>query len=187
MREQIRPCCWGRGGFTLVELLTTMAVAAIIVAYAMPSFATLMQNNRLISQRDSLVGSLRYARSTALSQNVGTQLCPFSASGSTACGTNWAAGWIVVLNPAGGAATTPPLTLLQSVKTTPGGPAISSPTSAAAVSFDPRGLSTNAAQFVVCDSRGSSYAHSVQVFPTGFAEIGSTPGSAVWGGAIACP
>ena len=187
MPEQIRPCCWGRGGFTLIELLTTMAVAAIIVASAMPSFAALMQNTRLISQRDSLVSSLRYARSTALSQNVGTQLCPFSAAGSTTCGTNWAAGWIVVLNPAGGATSTPPLTLLQTVKTTSGRSAVSSPNSAGAVTFDPRGSATNAAQFVVCDSRGSSYAYSVQVYPTGFAEIGPTAGTAVWGGAIACP
>jgi len=187
MREGIRPRGWTAEGFTLVELLVTMAVAAIIVTWAMPSFATLMQNNRLTTRRDSFVGSLRYARSTALSQNVGTQLCPFSAAGSTACGANWGAGWIVVLNPNGSATTTPPLTLLQSVQTRSGGPAISSPTAAALVTFDPRGLATNAAQFAVCDGRGSSYAYSVQVYPTGFAEIGPIPGTAVWGGSIACP
>jgi type IV fimbrial biogenesis protein FimT len=174
-------------GFTLVELLITLVVAGIIIGSAMPSFASLLQNKRLLSQRDAFVAALRYARSTALSQNAATQVCPFSASGSTTCGTNWGAGWIVVLNPAGSATSTPPLTLLQSVQAAAAAPAVSSPSSAATVSFDPRGLATNAAQFVICDSRGSAYAYSVQIYPTGFSELGATAGNALWGGAIACP
>lgn len=174
-------------GVTLIELLVVLAIAGMLAAMVIPSYRVLVQNSQLQAQRDGLVSALRYARSTALNQNVATEVCPFGSASSTACGGNWANGWIVVLNPNGTPAT-PATALLQSVQNTMvNGPTISSPNGVASVGFSPVGLAPTPAEFVICDSRGGSFAYSVQVQSTGFVEVGTTQGVAVWGGAISCP
>ena len=167
-------------GFTLVELLVTVATVAIILALAAPSFRAMLQNNQLSAQVDGLTSALNYARNTALSQAVSVQVCPVGAANSSTCGASWAAGWIVVGDPAGTA------TLLQSRKTATGEPVLSS--TASSVVFDSRGLSTTPSSFKLCDSRGSAFARSVQVFATGFVQQGTTPGQVAWGTtALSCP
>ena len=49
-------------GFTLVELLVTLAVAAILLALATPSFADLLRANRLAAANNALVTALNVAR-----------------------------------------------------------------------------------------------------------------------------
>lgn len=173
-------------GFTLVELLVTMTVGAIMVGLAVPAFSTLLQNERLTAQKDAFVGALRFARSMALSRNAETEVCPLLSSGSTVCGSSWTNGWVVVLNPGGSATTVPPLTLLQSTRVAPSGPVVETSSSVTPITFDSRGLATSPAEFVICDSRGSSYADSVWIWATGFIETGSVPGTAAWGGATVC-
>ena len=167
-------------GFTLLELLITIAIAAIVLALAAPSFSAMLMNNKLTAQSGGLNAALNYARNTALSQNINVQICPVGALNSTTCGTNWASGWMVVRDPTG----TP--TLLQSRQTPAGNPVLSS--TAASVTFDPRGLSTTQSSFKFCDRRGAASARSVQVFATGFVQAGTTPGQVAYGtAALVCP
>lgn len=166
-------------GFTLVELLVTIAIAAIFMSLAAPSFQTMLLNNRMAAQTDELTNTLNFARNTALSQSVSVQVCPLGATNSTTCGTDWGLGWIVVSDPSG----TPVLS--QSKRSKTGGPAVSA---TANVTFDARGLSTTQSNFSICDSRGTSFGRSVQVIATGFVQVGDTPGTAVWGlPALSCP
>ena len=174
-------------GFSLIELMVVLTVVGILAVLAVPGYRTMVQNSQLQAQRDGLVSALRYARSSALNQNVSTEVCPFGSPSSTGCGGSWANGWIVVLNPNGNPAT-PATALLQSIPNTMvNGPSISSPNGVAAIEFSPVGLVLTPAEFVICDSRGGNYAYSVQVQSTGFIEVGTTQGVAAWGGAIACP
>jgi type IV fimbrial biogenesis protein FimT len=174
-------CMRAEKGFTLIELLVTIAVAAILMALAVPSFQTMVMNNRLTAQAGALNTALNYARNTALSQAIPVAVCPVGTSGSTTCGASWAAGWMVVSNPAGTA------TLLQSQQAPSSGSAVlSSPVTS--VLFGPRGLATTLSSFKVCDSRGAAFARSVQVFATGFVQAGATPGQVAWGTtALTCP
>ena len=53
-------------GFTLVELIVTLAVAAILMGTAVPSFTSLVNSNRLATQANDLLGAMMIARSEAI-------------------------------------------------------------------------------------------------------------------------
>jgi len=170
-----------KAGFTLVELLVALGVFALLLTVAIPSFKTMLMNSRISSNSDALLNALNYARNTALTQAVNVRVCPLGALNSTTCGANWNNGWTIVTQPTTGLGA-----VLQSKAFTSGDPTITS--SAATVTFDPHGLATTQSNFALCDSRGSTYARSVQVMATGYVQSGQTPGIAVWNnGAITCP
>lgn len=79
----------GMAGFSLLELMTTVAVLAVLLGIAIPSFTMLINSNRLTSQANELVASLQYARSEAVRLNNRVTLCP-STDGSTCGGDDWA-------------------------------------------------------------------------------------------------
>lgn len=74
-----------RSGFTLVELLVTIAIAAILMAVAIPSFSTFVAAQRIKTASFDLSSSLIYARSEALKRNANVTLA--SATGG------WQDGW----------------------------------------------------------------------------------------------
>lgn len=53
------------GGFTLIELVVAMAVAAILLSVGIPSFLTFMRNNRLTAESTDFMGALALTRNTA--------------------------------------------------------------------------------------------------------------------------
>ncbi len=165
----------------------TMAVVTIISVFAAPYLGNMMLDKRIMAERDALMTMLNYARNTALTQNVTIQACPVGATGSTTCGANWQTGFMIVSQPATGAAV-----LLQSYRTGPNDPTLSivpiGGVSATTINFDARGLATTQANFKLCDRRGGAHALSVQVLPTGMVQTAATVGTAVWnGGALTCP
>ncbi|MCX7117845.1 MAG: GspH/FimT family pseudopilin [Legionellales bacterium] len=179
------PICWE--GVTLIELIVTICVMAILVMIAIPSFQTLIQNNRITSQTNALFHALNYARNTALTQNMNVLACPAGTLSSTTCGTSWSNGWIIVSQPSPGVPV-----LLQAHFSGPHDPTLSNVpiggVATTSVTFDSRGIATTQAYFKVCDVRGGAYAQSVEVLPTGFIQVGSTMGTAVWdASALACP
>jgi type IV fimbrial biogenesis protein FimT len=87
------------GGFTLVELMVTLAIAAIILTIAVPSFWSIVQNNRASTQANELITALSLARSEAVKRGAPVSLCP--SADQDACvsaSTNWAVGWIVFVD-----------------------------------------------------------------------------------------
>jgi type IV fimbrial biogenesis protein FimT len=83
-------------GFTLIELLVVLVVLAVLVSIGVPNLRTLIQNNRATAQANELLTGLQYARMEALKRKRPVSVCP-SRDGAT-CGTDWAEGWIVVLD-----------------------------------------------------------------------------------------
>lgn len=84
-------------GFTLVELMITLAIAAILLTMAVPSFNSFVQSNRATTQTNDLITSLQLARGEAIKSNSRVTLCP-SSDQSTCSGTDLVNGWIVFLD-----------------------------------------------------------------------------------------
>lgn len=80
-------------GFTLVELMVAIAVAAILLAIAVPNFSSALKANRVQSQTRELYSNLTYARSEAVSRGKMVTIC-HSSNGSS-CGGTWSNGWII--------------------------------------------------------------------------------------------
>lgn len=83
-------------GFTLIELMVTIAVLGVIVGIAAPSFSRMLQDNRMITVASELQGSLQLARAEAIKRRTDVVLCK-SNSGATDCttGTDWQGGWLM--------------------------------------------------------------------------------------------
>ncbi|MBS0289913.1 MAG: GspH/FimT family pseudopilin [Proteobacteria bacterium] len=93
-----------KSGFTLIELIITIAVLAIVLAIAIPAFTSTIQNNLIASTNNDLISALMYARSEAMKRNVPVSVCAPSDNTYTACGGSWNLGWIIFVNPTGGSA-----------------------------------------------------------------------------------
>jgi type IV fimbrial biogenesis protein FimT len=87
----VRQCA----GFTLVELLVVVAIAAILQAIAVPAMADFVSSSRQTTAINTLLASLHLARSEAIKRNQRAVVCK-SATGQ-ACSTagDWGQGWVV--------------------------------------------------------------------------------------------
>jgi type IV fimbrial biogenesis protein FimT len=57
-------------GFTLLELLVALAIAALLLTIGMPSFTTFLRNSEIRSAAESISNALRLARSEATRLNA---------------------------------------------------------------------------------------------------------------------
>ncbi|CAP51017.1 prepilin-type N-terminal cleavage/methylation domain-containing protein [Xanthomonas campestris pv. campestris] len=78
-----------RGGFTLIELMVTVAVLAIVLAVAVPAFGTLIRSSRLTSNANEVVAALQLARSEAVRQNSLVAVCRSDNGSTCATGGAW--------------------------------------------------------------------------------------------------
>lgn len=77
-------------GFTLIELMVTVSIAAILLGVAIPNFTSIIASNRLTTSANELVTALNLARSEAVKR--GQQVVVRKT------GTNWENGWQVFVD-----------------------------------------------------------------------------------------
>lgn len=78
-------------GFTLIELMVTLVLLAVLLTLSAPSFIAYQRNAELTSAANSFVAALSAARSEAMKRQVRAFVIPLS-------GTNWASGWQVFVD-----------------------------------------------------------------------------------------
>ncbi len=88
-------------GFTLIELVIVIALAAILVSIASPSLVRIIQINRVATEATLFVGDLKAARAEAIRQGSNVTLCPSTNGSSCTGGLAWQAGWLVFSDPNG--------------------------------------------------------------------------------------
>lgn len=80
-------------GFTLIELMVTVAVLAVLLSIGLPGFQSVLRSNRVAATHNELVASLSLARTEALRNGRGAGVCPSTAG--SACDGSWNNGWMV--------------------------------------------------------------------------------------------
>lgn len=134
-------------GFTLIELMVTIAVSAVLIMVAVPSFNDAILNSKLTGNANNLLSSIQVARSEAIKRNTVVLMCR-SADGKTCATTGgWEQGWVVrVSGPVSATDPDPNLILVQ-----PRLPAIMTVTGPTTdVSFQPIGAGSTVAAFKIC-------------------------------------
>lgn len=169
-------------GFSIIEMAAVVAIVAILLGVAIPSFREFMVNYRASSQANDLLADIAFARGEAAKLGRTVRV--------DATGGDWNQGWIVGadLDSSGTISTTETYRQHGAIETefdfnTAGG--------IASLSFGPAGqLVTPAAgaEFAICQPAGYSKHRAVIVNGVGRAEIGVWNGSS-FGGAttVTCP
>jgi type IV fimbrial biogenesis protein FimT len=161
-------------GFTLIELMVTVAVLAVLMMIAVPSFVTFIQNARLSSQSSDLTTALMYARSEAVARNRPVSVCavpssfsiancptptnPAAAPGANcACSgvTSWEPGYAVFVDANSNGTIDTGDTVLRAYQTLAGNNTLRGPN--AFVTFTGNGYSSGfSGNMRLCDSRGTN-------------------------------
>jgi type IV fimbrial biogenesis protein FimT len=141
----------GQAGFTLLELMTTVAVLGLLLALAGPGLADFVEESRLSGSSRDFVVDFALGRNEAVMRGQRVTVCT-SADGATCTNTSWDEGRLVFID-AGAVgtvdagdlilSTTPPLN--PSIETTPVGAA-----DAFFLSFDPSGRLAAPGRIQVC-------------------------------------
>ena len=85
-----------QGGITLVETMTTLAIASILLTAAIPPMQDFVIRTRMSVEVNNFVASLYLARSEAVKRLQNVSLCPVDHYGNCDAGTeNWEKGWKV--------------------------------------------------------------------------------------------
>jgi type IV fimbrial biogenesis protein FimT len=137
-------------GFTLMELLVTIAIASILLSVAIPSFTPTIASNRLTTYANELVTALNLARSEAIKRN---QPVTIRHNGNTSGA--WESGWTVFtdLNGDGTVTVADGDTLLRTYAALPISFTLrgTTPSYANRITYQASGTSANGS-FVICDS-----------------------------------
>ena len=104
-------------GFTLLELLITMSLAAILLTIAVPSFRYVSNSNRIAGEVNGLLGDLQFARAEAIKEGRTVTVCVSNDGQSCANSTSWQGGWIVFSDPTNVGVVDPGETILRWQKT----------------------------------------------------------------------
>ena len=141
-------------GFSLVELLVTLTVAAVVLSVAAPSMSGLIQNNRIVSQANQFVAAVTYARSESIKRGALVDI----VATSPITADEFGGGWTVQLN--GGAT----LRVFQALD---GSSTLDSDTNITTVQYAPTGRANVTETFSLCDNRKGETGRRLSISSTG--------------------
>lgn len=170
-------------GFTLIELMVTIAVLAILLGIAVPSFGDATLGSKLSSYANNFVASVNLARSEAIKRNTAVTLCASSDGTTCASSGGWEQGWIVACT------TTSPgtacnasgtdLLVFHRQQAIPSGFKISEASAGRSIQFTSTGVGATQATLTICRAMPTvgTTQRQVNVWTTGRASVTKTNAS----------
>ena len=154
-------------GFTLIELIFTTAVIAMLCAISLPALGSLTQRSRSRAANNNLITALNLARSSAVSRGSEIVLCPSADQKHCDDGIWWQQGWIVFQDLDRNGTRNGDEPILNVVQAQPG-MAIASSIGRDHVTYRIDGSATGTnLTFTLCDRRGSAHASTIVVSNSG--------------------
>lgn len=86
------------GGFSLYELLITITIVGTVAALGVPTFGSILADNRLRADVDALFHAVHLARQESVYRRRVIVLCPSVDGLSCGQGPDWSQGWIMFIN-----------------------------------------------------------------------------------------
>ena len=86
-----------QSGFSLIELMVTIAIVAILAGIGMPSLQKTMQDNNMTSLHNELLAALNFTRNEAVTRGSTVTLCKanLASNACAAAAASWENGWII--------------------------------------------------------------------------------------------
>ncbi len=156
-------------GFTLVELMITLAIAAILLTVGVPSFNDFIMDGRLVSQANDFIADLNLARSTAVKYQRNASICVSTSynTATPACtnGTDWSNGWIVWVDK--DRDSTVDASEVVKVREPFNEAATFTSTTTNQITYDSRGFVNMAETFSLCDDRDDETGRQITISASG--------------------
>lgn len=161
-RIKIQVLKGGSPGFTLIELMISIALSALLLSMAIPALDHFTTSAKQTGAVNDFVSSMHIARSSAITTNFRTTVCA-SSNGANCEAVSWDEGWIVFRDRDSDQTVDNDETVI-SVSGAINGLSIQSSEFGDFLMYRPNGrvmttsATGNSGQFTVCDNRGSDHA-----------------------------
>ena len=167
-----------QSGFTLLELLTSIAVVSLVMTMGVPSMTSVIRANRVVAETNDFIGTMRTARAEALNNVVQVTVCKSLDQATCDDTASWHDGWIVFVDndedeirDMGGT----PETLIRVHEALEGSNTLQSAAFANWIAFRPNGLAIgsagNAGTFSLCNEAGPYYGRDISMSRTGGSSV----------------
>lgn len=141
-------------GFTLIELMMTLAIAAVLAMIGAPALGHLLARVREANAEARVAGTLRQARTAAVMDNTRIIVCPSDDGRHCRPGYDWQHGWIVARDADHDGQPDPGLQIIAALPAMPAGSRVITSTGRAHLVFHPDGNSAGSnARFTICHAR----------------------------------
>jgi type IV fimbrial biogenesis protein FimT len=154
-------------GFTLMELMVTIAITGILIGIAIPSFTSIITSNRLTTSANELITALNFARSEAIKRGVIVYVHQKSATAHY-----WEGGWDVLVDSNNSNSYDAADTLLKTYAALPGGYALRT-VSHTFTGYFPSGLGSSGANvvFSLCNDADTTTSRTITINVVGRTQV----------------
>lgn len=146
-------------GFTLIELMVTLAVLAVLLGIAVPNFTQMIKNNRLTTEANEFVSVLNVARSEAIKRS---DTITITAADDSDSNNEWGPGWEVTTS--GSDVILESSGLHESMT-------LDSASDLGSYVYQPTGIIDNSDTLTLCDDRSGINGREITISSTGSVSI----------------
>lgn len=171
-------------GYTLIELLVTLSIIAILAAIAIPSFNGTMDRGKQSAALNGLLSELHLARSEAIKRSRQTVICPSSNGYSCGAANTWNTGWILFVDDNRDNSRDTDEELLRISERLDAGLTIkSSGNLTEYIRYRSNGMAIETGELTLCDPRGNDAAQAIIINSTGRPQVSDYSAA---GGSLTC-